>query len=141
MLEAAHKAGFKTGIVSTSRVTHATPASFYAHVVDRDLESEIATFLVGLGPQGPSVDLALGGGACFFLPNDTAGSCRTDGQDLLKKAEEDGVKVLRGMKALRDWHEEDEGAHSGGRVLGLFADDVRYDCPLRSWMRLLTSPH
>lgn len=88
------------------------------------MESEIATFLVGEGPQGASVDLALGGGACFFLPNTTRGSCRTDGRDLLQAAEGEGVRVLRGMKELREWHEEEEGAHGGGRVLGVFADDV-----------------
>lgn len=27
--------GFSTGLVATSRITHATPAAFYAHVVDR----------------------------------------------------------------------------------------------------------
>lgn len=35
VLEAAKRQGFSTGLVTTSRITHATPASFYAHVVDR----------------------------------------------------------------------------------------------------------
>ncbi|ORY87441.1 alkaline-phosphatase-like protein [Leucosporidium creatinivorum] len=121
VLEAARRQGFLTGLVSTSRITHATPASFYAHVVDRDLESEIASFLVGTGPRGPSVDIALGGGECFFLPNSTKGSCRTDGEDMLAKAEELDVTLLRGMNDLRAWHDGD--GHEGGRVLGLFARD------------------
>ncbi|GAA6043897.1 hypothetical protein JCM8097_004295 [Rhodosporidiobolus ruineniae] len=123
LLEAAKRQGFSTGLVSTSRITHATPASFYAHVPDRDLESEIAEFLVdeaGTG-QGLTVDFALGGGRCFFLPNGTSGSCRTDGKDLLGKAREKGIKVIEGMPALRAYHEED--AHDEGTVLGLFADD------------------
>ncbi|GAA5897799.1 hypothetical protein JCM6882_000100 [Rhodosporidiobolus microsporus] len=123
ILEAAKRQGFATGLVATSRITHATPASFYAHVPDRDLESEIAEFLVdeaGTG-QGLTVDFALGGGRCFFLPNGTEGSCRTDGKDLLAKAKEKGIKVLEGMAALRAYHEED--AHDEGTVLGLFADD------------------
>ncbi|GAA6018024.1 hypothetical protein JCM10207_002744 [Rhodosporidiobolus poonsookiae] len=123
LLEAAKRQGYSTGLVSTSRITHATPASFYAHVVDRDLESEIASFLVdeaGTG-QGLTVDFAFGGGACFFRPNGSSGSCRTDETDLLAKARGKGVKVLEGMAALRAYHEED--AHDEGTVLGLFADD------------------
>lgn len=119
VLEAAKKRGFKTGLVATSRITHATPAAFYAHVVDRDLESEIATFLVGDGPLGNIVDFAFGGGECFFLPNSTAGSCRTDDQDLLAAAEKNGMQVLRGNRALEAWHDDD---HRDQRpVLGLFA--------------------
>ncbi|GAA5864061.1 hypothetical protein JCM1840_000690 [Sporobolomyces johnsonii] len=122
ILEAAKRQGFSTGFVATSRLTHATPASFYAHVVDRDLESEIASFLVGDGPQGQTVDFALGGGRCFFVGNETRGSCRTDGQDLLAKAKEKGYKVLDGMQALRQYQEEADSAHAG-TVLGLFSDD------------------
>ncbi|GAA5940885.1 hypothetical protein JCM1841_000415 [Sporobolomyces salmonicolor] len=122
ILEAAKRQGFSTGLVATSRLTHATPASFYAHVVDRDLESEIASFLIGDGPQGQTVDFALGGGRCFFVGNGTQGSCRTDGKDLLAKAKEKGIKVLDGMQALRQYHEEADGAHAG-TVLGLLSDD------------------
>lgn len=31
------------GLVVTSRVTHATPAAFTSHVIERDWEDEIAT--------------------------------------------------------------------------------------------------
>lgn len=138
ILESAHRQGFSTGIVTTSRLTHATPASFYSHVVDRDLESEIAEFLVppraeggGGGPQGQVVDLAFGGGKCFFLGNGTKSSCRTDGRDLLPPtASPGGLKVIEGMKGLRDWKDEEFDASSsgkggqGGPVLGFFADDV-----------------
>ncbi|KAL8283576.1 hypothetical protein RQP46_005679 [Phenoliferia psychrophenolica] len=121
VLEAAKRQGFSTGLVATSRITHATPAAFYAHVVDRDLESEIASMLVGDGPRGHIVDFAMGGGACFFLPNTTTGSCRTDDKDLIATAEGKGVTVLRGVPALRGWHEA-KGHEAGGPVLGLFAD-------------------
>jgi len=113
--------------VTTSRLTHATPASFYAHVVDRDLESEIARFLVGEGPQGQTVDLALGGGRCYFIGNGTGDGCRTDGEGLLEKAKGRGVRVLDGMKELREWKDEDlsSGASDKGKaILGLFAKDV-----------------
>lgn len=122
VLEAAKRQGFSTGLVATSRITHATPASFYAHVVDRDLESDIARFLVGLGPQGQSVDIALGGGLCFFLPNTTDTSCRTDDLDLIDTAQKAGTTIVRGMKAFREF--SDTAARGDDKpVLGLFADD------------------
>ncbi|MHB8117320.1 MAG: alkaline phosphatase [Methanothrix sp.] len=42
ILEMAEKAGLSTGLITTTRITHATPAAFYAHVDNRDNESEIA---------------------------------------------------------------------------------------------------
>lgn len=87
------------------------------------MESEIATFLVGNGPKGQVVDFALGGGACFFVPNSTRGSCRTDGLDMLAEADKNGYEVLKGMRDLREWH--DKADHEGKPVIGLFADDVR----------------
>ncbi|RKP19681.1 alkaline phosphatase-like protein [Rozella allomycis CSF55] len=41
---AAKAKGLKTGLVATSRITHATPASFSAHVVHRDMENLIAEY-------------------------------------------------------------------------------------------------
>ncbi|GAA6006938.1 hypothetical protein JCM11491_001447 [Sporobolomyces phaffii] len=128
VLESAHRQGFSTGLVTTSRITHATPASFYAHVVDRDLESEIARFLVGRGsPQGRTVDLAFGGGKCHFLGNATKGSCRTDGEDLLTGTGTEGIKFVDGMKGLREWKDAQADPANrqaaGETVLGLFADD------------------
>ncbi|KAG0665215.1 hypothetical protein C6P46_000314 [Rhodotorula mucilaginosa] len=124
VLEAAKRQGFATGIVATSRLTHATPASFYAHVPDRDLETEIADFLVDEDDsdlKGLPVDFAFGGGRCFFLPNSTEGSCRTDDKDLLARAKEKGIKVVQGMAELREYREQ--GGGDEGTVLGLFADD------------------
>lgn len=39
ILKWAHKAGKSTGIVTTTRITHATPAAAYAHSVHRDWEA------------------------------------------------------------------------------------------------------
>jgi alkaline phosphatase len=88
ILEAAKDLGMLTGLVVTSRITHATPASFSAHVIHRDMESEIAAQQIGDYPLLRQVDLMMGGGRCFFLPNTTKGSCRTDGRDLIKEAKE-----------------------------------------------------
>ena len=53
--------GYKSGLVSTSSITHATPAAFYAHIDNRDKEKEIAKMLID-----SDIDIALGGGQEFF---------------------------------------------------------------------------
>lgn len=86
VLEAAKARDFLTGLVVTSRVTHATPAAFSSHVLDRWNESEIATQQIGFNPIDRSVDLMFGGGECFFLSKSDKNSCRTDYMDLKKEA-------------------------------------------------------
>ncbi len=61
VLEAAEAAGLATGLVATSRITHATPASFAAHVPQRADEAEIARQMAGSG-----VEVLFGGGRRFF---------------------------------------------------------------------------
>ncbi|MCF8425109.1 MAG: alkaline phosphatase [Bacteroidia bacterium] len=61
LFEKLKKANWGTGVVATSSITHATPASFYAHVPSRKMEEQIATFLL----KG-NCDLAIGGGQKFF---------------------------------------------------------------------------
>ena len=51
----------KSGIVATSSITHATPASFYAHVVHRNMQEDIALDLVE-----SNVDFFAGGGLKYF---------------------------------------------------------------------------
>ncbi len=53
--------GYKSGLVATSSITHATPAAFYAHIDNRYKEKEIASMLIN-----SEIDIALGGGAEFF---------------------------------------------------------------------------
>jgi alkaline phosphatase len=74
VLEAARDQGWATGIVSTSSVTHATPASFVAHAPSRSQEYDIAKDIVASG-----VDVFLGGGASWF-----AGATRPDSVNLLE---------------------------------------------------------
>ena len=97
ILEKAKAAGYAVGIVSTARVTHATPAAFASHIWFRDLEDYIASqFISSTSAQykelynaptsktapynaardwdlpqpkvGVEVDVILGGGARHFLP-------------------------------------------------------------------------
>ena len=66
VLEAAEARGMATGLVATSRITHATPASFAAHVDARSEEAEIAAQLAA-----SDVDLLFGGGRRFFAERPT----------------------------------------------------------------------
>lgn len=55
------KRGVSTGLVSTSSVVHATPASFYAHVKKRSMYDEIAAAI-----PDSNIDFIAGGGDQFF---------------------------------------------------------------------------
>jgi len=64
IMELAHEKGYATGIVVTSSITHATPASFVAHVKDRDQNDEIAkAYLNNI------IDVFIGGGNKYFDKN------------------------------------------------------------------------
>ncbi|GBB94341.1 hypothetical protein RclHR1_23380003 [Rhizophagus clarus] len=119
VLESAKHFGFATGLVVTSRITHATPATFSAHVVDRDMESDIAVQQIGDYPLGRQVDLMFGGGLCFFLPNSTEGSCRIDERDLVKESKKRGFKYLSTRKEF----DELEPGKDEIPLLGLFTPD------------------
>lgn len=81
ILEQAEQRGLSTGIVTTARLTHATPAGLYAHVPNRDWENDaqlsdaarradfpdIARQFVEFS-HGDGIDVALGGGRSNFLP-------------------------------------------------------------------------
>ena len=84
-------AGYKTGLVVTTRLTDATPACFASHVNRRAYEDRIAEQEIGENPLGRVVDLMLGGGRCHFLPNTTEGSCRGDDRDLVELAKHESV--------------------------------------------------
>jgi alkaline phosphatase len=61
LLVLARRAGKATGLVTTTRVTHATPAGFIANVRKRDYEGAVAEQMLARG-----VDVALGGGSRYF---------------------------------------------------------------------------
>ncbi len=73
VLEVATARGMATGLVATSRITHATPAAFAAHVPDRNMEWEIARQMAD-----HRVTVLLGGGRALF-----SSAYRPDSTDLL----------------------------------------------------------
>jgi alkaline phosphatase len=125
--ELAEAAGKSTGAVTTTRITHATPAGTYAHSAYRDWEGDsdmpaearkggcrdIASQLVA-----SRLDVALGGGRSRFLPQG-AGGARADGRDLTREW----------LKAPRSAYVTDEAglmqldAGKVDRLLGLFAPE------------------
>ena len=62
-LEDARAKGRRTGLVTTTTITHATPACFAAHVGDRGEEGEIARQYIH---EGLGADVLFGGGQRFF---------------------------------------------------------------------------
>lgn len=90
--EQAKQAGKAVGMVSTARITHATPAACYAHINDRDDENAIAlqslpTDATYNAQLASGLDLIAGGGRRFYVPigvPDEEGSngVRPDGRDL-----------------------------------------------------------
>lgn len=87
LLELAERRGLATGLVTTTRITHATPACFAAHVPERSMENEIAAQLLDAG-----VEVLFGGGIEFFRPKPLGE--RDDGRDLLAEARDAGVTLL-----------------------------------------------
>ncbi|KCV72933.1 hypothetical protein H696_00496 [Fonticula alba] len=126
LLEAAHVLGYRTGVVVTSRVTHATPAAFTAHVAHRDSENLIAEHQVaGATPLKFMADLVLGGGRRHFIPRDVPGSVRTDDRDLrIEAAEIFNATVVQSAAELAALPRD----ASSLPVLGLFStSDMAYE--------------
>lgn len=110
ILERATDAGYAAGLVTTTQLTHATPASFAAHVEDRGSQEEIARQYV----QEQDLDLLLGGDRSHFRASD-----RSDGQDLISQAEDDAFRYVESASELDDVDD--------GKVLGLFSESGHLD--------------
>lgn len=133
ILERAKRQGKATGLVSDTRLTHATPAAFAAHQIHRSQENDIAIDML----QDAKVDVMLSGGLRHFLPSDIhtnphrdyvpailqAGlsltSKRSDNRDLLTEAKAKGY-------ALAFNHTQLNATHSS-KILGLFAESGMAD--------------
>jgi alkaline phosphatase len=92
----AKEAGKSVGIVTTTRITHATPAAYYAHHRSRREENAIAEQFLS-----SDIDLMIGGGRMHFLPK-TEGGEREDGRNLLTEAQSKGFTVLTSNQQLRE---------------------------------------
>ncbi|MFN0011228.1 MAG: alkaline phosphatase [Phycisphaerales bacterium] len=104
LLMRAKAQGKRVGVVTTTTVTHATPAGFYANCPSRDLQADIGRILV----ESP-VDVALGGGSAFVQAELTAGNA--------------GIRRVQTRAELLSL---DAGSLAGKRLIGTFdADHLR----------------
>ena len=108
LIEAVQSLGYATGIVTSTRITHATPAAFATHNADRNDENGIAAEYVTSG-----VDFIAGGGIRNFLPStyeaadkdpmgSTIKSKREDERDLLAEFTSAGYTVFAGAEGSTD---------------------------------------
>lgn len=129
ILEKAKALGKATGLVSDTRLTHATPASFAAHQPHRSLENDIAVEMME-----EEVDVMLSGGIRAWLPQEV----NTEDEDyaeLKALINEDSIKVASKRKDSRNLLIEARDDHNyslafnlaqmsevkEGKLLGLFA--------------------
>lgn len=105
VLEAAKEKGKATGLVATSEITHATPASFGAHDIARKNMNAIADdYFDELIKGKHKVDVLLGGGTDLFVRAD---------RNLTKEFKKDGYSYVTNRKELLN--------NKDDQVLGLFA--------------------
>jgi alkaline phosphatase len=90
IFELVRKRGVATGLVTTTRVTHATPAAWISHQTNRDLEDDIASEILAFRP-----DVLLGGGFRHF-----SAAKRKDGRDLLAEFQRSGCDTVTDRAGL-----------------------------------------
>lgn len=139
----AKSAGLSTGVVTTTRITHATPGATYAHSPERNWESDadmpdkaksqgckdIAQQLLAYA-TGTGVDVIMGGGLNKFLPPSATGypntkGDRKDGRNLLaewKKRQPETTFINTGSRLKQ------LDLAKTGRLVGLFnGDHLNYE--------------
>jgi alkaline phosphatase len=133
--ELAERAGMAVGVISTARLTHATPATVYAHSPERGWETDadipaddnackdIARQMIEW-PHGDGLEVALGGGRRSFLPTDV----QDPESDNRKGRRKDGRNLTEEWAAKSDnhlyvWNKAEFDAApttAGTKLLGLF---------------------
>lgn len=129
--------GMATGLITTTSVTHASPAGVYAHIANRNWEndaeviadnanptvcSDIASQLV-FGQVGQNLNVILGGGRRNFLPKSTRDDSgepgrRLDGRNLIEEWQRQHTNSAHFVQTRRELLEL---SNQTSRVLGLFA--------------------
>lgn len=112
--EMAEKKGLKTGLVSTSAITHATPASFIAHQNSRSSYEGIAADFLKT-----NIDVFIGGGIKNF-------EARKDSRNLSQELKEKGYQVLYDIKQISQV--------KSGKLAGLTAPEHNPGMPERGEM-------
>ncbi|KVX56689.1 alkaline phosphatase [Burkholderia cepacia] len=120
LLELAKARGKAVGAITTTELTHATPAATYSHICHRDAQYDIAAQAApgGAGYNtalGDGVDVLMGGGRNHWTPFDPVANRRgrADGRNLLNEMKAKGYTVVA---------TKDQLAQAGnGKLVGLFS--------------------
>jgi alkaline phosphatase len=113
--EIINRHGYVSSLISTSEITHATPAAYASHIDLRWKTDEISTQMMD-----SNVMTILGGGRHFFIPEELGGK-RSDGLNLLEQ-------IKSSHTVLTEKRELETFDHSNlGKVIGLFADEALRD--------------
>ena len=89
ILEDAEEKGLSSGLVATSAITHATPASFIAHQASRGSYEDIASDFLKT-----DIDVFIGGGYDHFAK-------RKDGKNLIEDLEKKGYTVKQDVESIK----------------------------------------
>jgi len=114
ILELAKKNNLSTGIVVACAVTHATPASYIAHQINRDMYEEIAADYLK-----SNIDVFIGGGRKYFED-------RMDGRNLTDELKAKNYQVASNLDEVK--------AIKTGKLVGLLYDDQAPGIPERGTM-------
>ncbi len=107
VLEGAKLEGKATGLVATSRITHATPAAYAAHIHDRGMDNEIMEHMVY-----QDIDVVFGGAERHLVPENDSGE-RLDGENLTEVLMDEGYQYVTTKDEMESL--------SSGKAWGMFA--------------------
>ncbi|MBV1776722.1 alkaline phosphatase [Burkholderiaceae bacterium DAT-1] len=121
LLELAKAKGKAVGSITTTELTHATPAATYSHICHRDAQWSIAAQLVPGGAGfntglGDGVDVLMGGGRNHFTPYDASANKtgRSDGRNLLTELAAKGYTVAANKTEM-------QAAQAGKKFIGIYS--------------------
>ncbi|MBZ2207774.1 alkaline phosphatase [Massilia soli] len=130
ILELAKARGKAVGAITTTELTHATPASTFSHVCDRDAAYSIAAQVVpgGAGYNAAlkdGVDVLMGGGRNHFTPYDKERNPkgRADGRDMMAEFAARGYSVALDRNGMI-------GAPLARKFVGIYSADTHLDYEL-----------
>ncbi|MGL5087040.1 MAG: alkaline phosphatase, partial [Clostridium sp.] len=115
MVEGSESIGKATGIVSTSEITHATPADFTAHINDRSKYNSILRQQIN-----GEMEVVIGGG--FNMPSKykEVSDFNKYYSDRINEIEKEGFKFVKNKEAMKNF--------KGDKLWGSFASaDLKYD--------------
>jgi alkaline phosphatase len=121
ILELAIANGMSTGVVTTARLTHATPAATYAHICNRNGENDIATQAVPTHKNyntalNKGIDVLMGGDSTYWQPKTgTMPNGRSDDVNLIFAMQAIGYTFASDLKTMNA-----APVTSGSKLLGLF---------------------